>query len=114
MGVLCGSLCALQRPQRVVNGYLEDRVEKRCWVFWVLQLLGAAIKAPGGFVPPVMLWVAHGDALHGSVCSWGRAGLGWAGVGVWHLGRAQCPWETFRVRCLLRDPSPVHTGPFAL
>lgn len=85
MGARCGSLCALQRPQRrMINGYLEDRVKKRHWVFWGLQLLGAAIEAPRGFVPPATPWVAHGDALHGSEQS--RFGLGW--------GRRAAPGES--------------------
>jgi len=75
----------------MINGYLEDRVKKRHGVFWGLQLLGAAIKVSKGFVPLGTPWVAHGDALHSSVCSWGRAGLDWAGVSVRCLGRAQCP-----------------------
>ena len=77
-------------------------------------------SAGGAVVSPATPWVTprgcSAAALpvprHGSACSQGRAGLGWAGVGMQRLGRARCPWEAFWVKRLLRDPSLDHIGPF--
>lgn len=55
------------------------KLKESLWVFWVLQLLGAAMEAVGVIVPPAAPWVAHGDVLrqHG-LChdAWGGSAWG--------------------------------------